>query len=42
MKKTATETFEILNKRFLEGLTELKTVATQAGAEAPNADAAKK
>ena len=41
-EKTATETFEILNKRFLEGLTELKTVATQAGAEAPSADAAKK
>ena len=41
-EKTATETFEILNKRFLEGLTELKTVADQAGAEAPKADAAKK
>ncbi len=41
-EKTATETFEILNKRFLEGLTELKTVAVQAGAEAPKADAAKK
>ena len=41
-EKTATETFEILNKRFLEGLAELKTVADQAGAEAPKADAAKK
>ena len=41
-EKTATETFEILNKRFMEGLSELKTVATQAGAEAPSADAAKK
>ena len=41
-EKTATETFEILNKRFMEGLSELKTVATQAGAEAPKADAAKK
>ncbi len=41
-EKTATETFEILNKRFLEGLTELKTVADQAGAEAPKVDAAKK
>ena len=41
-EKTATETFEILNKRFLEGLTELRTVADQAGAEAPKADAAKK
>ena len=29
-EKTATETFEILNKRFLEGLTELKTVADAA------------
>jgi phasin family protein len=26
-EKTATETFEILNKRFLEGLSELKAVA---------------
>ncbi len=41
-EKTATETFEILNKRFIEGLSELKTVADQAGAEAPKADAAKK
>ena len=41
-EKTATETFEILNKRFLDGLNELKTVADQAGAEAPKADAAKK
>ena len=41
-EKTATETFEILNKRFMEGLSELKTVAVQAGAEAPKADAAKK
>ncbi len=29
-EKTATETFEILNKRFLEGLAELKTVADAA------------
>ena len=29
-EKTATETFEILNKRFLEGLTELKTVSNAA------------
>ena len=41
-EKTATETFEILNKRFMEGLSELRAVADQAGAEAPKADAAKK
>ena len=41
-EKTATETFEILNKRFMEGLSELKAVAGQVGAEAPKADAAKK
>ena len=41
-EKTATETFEILNKRFLEGLSELKTVAAGAIKEAPAADTAKK
>ena len=41
-EKTATETFEILNKRFLEGLSELKTVAAGASNEASKADAAKK
>ena len=41
-EKTATETFEILNKRFMEGLSELRAVADQVGAEAPKADAAKK
>ena len=41
-EKTATETFEILNKRFLEGLSELKAVAGGASNEASKADAAKK
>ncbi len=41
-EKTATETFEILNKRFMEGLNELRSVADQAGAEAPKVDPAKK
>ena len=41
-EKTATETFEILNKRFLEGLSELKAVAAGASNEASKADAAKK
>jgi phasin family protein len=41
-EKTATETFEILNKRFLEGLTELKTVAAGVTKEDPAADTAKK
>ena len=41
-EKTATETFEILNKRFLEGLSELKTVAAGVTKEAPAADTAKK
>jgi len=34
-EKTATETFEILNKRFLEGLSELKAVAAGASDKAP-------
>jgi phasin family protein len=41
-EKTATETFEILNKRFLEGLSELKTVAAEATKEAPTVDTVKK
>ena len=41
-EKTATETFEILNTRFLEGLSELKAVAAGASNEASKADAAKK
>jgi len=41
-EKTATETFEILNKRFLEGLSELKAVVGGASNEASKADAAKK
>ena len=41
-EKTASETFEILNKRFLEGLSELKTVVAGASNEASKADAAKK
>jgi len=41
-EKTASETFEILNKRFLEGLSELKGSVAGASNEASKADAAKK
>jgi phasin family protein len=34
-EKTASETFEILNKRFLEGLSELKTAVAGASDKAP-------